>query len=265
MTATAILSIIDSKTCTTCGEIKGLIEFVKKKTGKFGVGCVCSLCRTKKRQDYRVTNSDDLRAAAKNSYVKNKAAHNERSRIYREQNKESCNAMQKAWRSKNAEIIAAKKAKDYLENKEKIQAKAAKWRSENVDLHRDRANNYRKNNLVKVNAKLKARFNSDPVFALKHRIRNLISLTFRRNGYSKKSKTQELLGCDWLMFKGHIERQFLKGMTWENRSEWHIDHITPTATASNETDVVSLNHFTNLRPMWAIDNLAKGDQITHLI
>lgn len=265
MTATAIVLPVASKTCTTCGEIKDLSEFVKKKTGKFGVGCVCSLCRTKYRQAYRASNSEALNAAAKASYVKHKDACNERSRIYREQNIEACKAMQKAYRIKNAESIAAKSAKDYVENKEKIQAKAAKWRSENVDLHRDRANIYRKKNLEKVNERLKARFESDPIFALKIRIRNLIGVTFRRNGYSKKSKTHELLGCDWAMFKSHIERQFHNGMNWDNRGEWHIDHITPIATAKNEQEVMMLNHFTNLRPMWAKDNLAKGDQITYLI
>lgn len=54
-------------------------------------------------------------------------------------------------------------------------------------------------------------------------------------------------------------------MTWQNRGEWHIDHIVALATAKTEADVLALNHFTNLRPMWGPDNLKKGAKQTHLI
>ena len=112
----------------------------------------------------------------------------------------------------------------------------------------------------------KARMQSDPLFALQERIRALLVIKMRQNGYTKKSKTHEILGCSWDFFKSHIERQFIKGMTWEKMGrEIHIDHITPISTANTEEEVVALNHFTNLRPMWAKDNLSKGAQITHLI
>ena len=45
----------------------------------------------------------------------------------------------------------------------------------------------------------------------------------------------------------------------------HIDHIVPISTASTEEEVIALNHFTNLRPMWARDNMVKGAKVTHLI
>lgn len=106
---------------------------------------------------------------------------------------------------------------------------------------------------------------SDPVFRIIREARVFISRSIGRNGYTKQSRTHEILGCGWDFFKSHIERQFLKGMTWDNRAEWHIDHIQPMAIAATEEDALALNHFTNLRPMWAKDNLAKGAQITHLI
>ena len=46
-------------------------------------------------------------------------------------------------------------------------------------------------------------------------------------------------------------------MTWENRSEWHVDHIIPLATAKTEEDVYRLNHYTNLQPLWAHENIRK--------
>ena len=54
-------------------------------------------------------------------------------------------------------------------------------------------------------------------------------------------------------------------MTWANRSDWHIDHIRPMSEASSEAEVLALNHFTNLRPMWALDNLRKGTRVTSLL
>lgn len=100
---------------------------------------------------------------------------------------------------------------------------------------------------------------------MKHRVRSLISRSLVKSGYRKGTKTQLILGCTWDEFRSHIERQFLKGMTWENRHLWHIDHITPVSTAATEAEVIALNHFTNLRPLWKADNLAKSNKIEFLI
>jgi hypothetical protein len=50
-------------------------------------------------------------------------------------------------------------------------------------------------------------------------------------------------------------------MTWENRGEWHVDHIIPFASAKTEEDIVRLAHYTNLQPLWAKENLEKGDKM----
>lgn len=105
----------------------------------------------------------------------------------------------------------------------------------------------------------------NPVFLAKTRFRNILSQALRRDNYGKKSKANEVLRCTWDEFKLHIERQFVKGMTWENKSKWAIDHIVPLASAKTEEDVIRLNHFTNLRPLWAKENRAKGAKMEHLI
>jgi hypothetical protein len=72
-------------------------------------------------------------------------------------------------------------------------------------------------------------------------------------------------GCSFADFRNHIEKQFSKGMNWEDASAWHIDHIIPCASAKSIEDLHALFHFTNLRPVWAADNLAKKDKVLFLL
>lgn len=101
--------------------------------------------------------------------------------------------------------------------------------------------------------------------AFANRIRALVRRSLSAKGVRKDSLTEEVLGCSIAEFAAHIERQFLPGMTWENRHLWQIDHIVPMAAASSRSEVLALNHFTNLRPLWAADNLAKSDKRLFLL
>lgn len=112
---------------------------------------------------------------------------------------------------------------------------------------------------------IEKQYRSDPIRGLAHTARVLTAGALKRHGYGKDTKTAVLLGCSFEFFRAHLERQFLPGMTWENRSLWHIDHIVPVASAKTEDEVKSLCHFTNLRPIWARDNQSKKDKLTHLL
>ncbi len=64
----------------------------------------------------------------------------------------------------------------------------------------------------------------------------------------------------------HIESKFVDGMSWENRSQWHIDHIRPCANF-DLTDIEQQKicfHWSNLQPLWAKDNLRKGKRMNEL-
>jgi hypothetical protein len=76
--------------------------------------------------------------------------------------------------------------------------------------------------------------------------------------------TLELLGCNSEFFKEYLENNFLDGMTWENYGEWHIDHMKPCAAfdLTNEDDQRKCFHYTNLQPLWALDNIIKGANFT---
>ena len=141
-----------------------------------------------------------------------------------------------------------------LENQEKIKDYMKiynlKYYKENQEKIYIKTKNYQKNKKQK-----------DPIFKLRCNIKNLIYISIKKQGYSKKSKTFEILGCSYEDFKKHLERQFKKGMTWNNQGEWHLDHIYPVSLAKDEHEVIKLNHYTNFQPLWAKDNLEKHNKI----
>lgn len=106
---------------------------------------------------------------------------------------------------------------------------------------------------------------TDIVYAMRRRACTLIALKINKKGFTKRSITKDILGCDWETFKVHIERQFTKGMNWDNRSEWDLDHIIPTSSANTEDELKALLLFTNVRPMWKKDNIYKSSKILYLI
>jgi len=72
------------------------------------------------------------------------------------------------------------------------------------------------------------------------------------------------LGCSIDELKMHLESKFQYGMNWDNWSfeGWHIDHIVPLASfdLTDRKQLLLACHYTNLQPLWAIDNLSKGDR-----
>jgi len=53
-------------------------------------------------------------------------------------------------------------------------------------------------------------------------------------------------------------------MTWDNygKTGWHVDHIKPLTRfdLTEETEVVKAVHYTNLQPLWAVDNIRKSNK-----
>lgn len=103
---------------------------------------------------------------------------------------------------------------------------------------------------------------TNPLFRIKANYRNRISKFIKKRGLYRIETTTSILGTDWNSFKTHIENLFVDGMTWDNYGiyGWHIDHKRPLSHAITIDDLKELNHYTNLQPMWAEDNIKKGSK-----
>jgi len=81
-------------------------------------------------------------------------------------------------------------------------------------------------------------------------------------GLRKSDTTLKYIGCTARELVLHFERQFSPGMGWDNYGlrGWHIDHIRPCASFdfTDEKQVYICFHYSNLQPLWAEDNMAKG-------
>ena len=104
------------------------------------------------------------------------------------------------------------------------------------------------------------RMKSDIHYMVRQKISDRIRKALKA-GYGNKSKScLNYIGCSVPHLRQHLEAQFSKGMTWDNYGEWHIDHIKPCAAfdLTCEEQQSKCFNYTNLQPLWAIDNLKKG-------
>jgi len=157
---------------------------------------------------------------------------------------------QKEYRLNNKDKSKEYQKEYYLNNKDNIKEYKKEYFQKNKDKSIEYQKEYNKN-----------RRKGDYLFKLRGNISCLIGASIRNQGYTKRSKTYKILGCTFEEFKEHLEKQFTKGMTWENQGEWHLDHIYPVSLAKDEKHLIELNHYTNFQPLWAIDNIIKGNKI----
>ena len=236
---------MESKKCTKCGEVKQIECFSKNKGTKDGYHTWCKLCQ----KQYRKKNKERIAERNKQYYEENK----ERNKQYREEYKERRAELNKQWRKENKERIV-EYAKQY---RKKNKERNKQYRKKNKERISKRMKQYRE----EYKERLKQRKITDPLYKLSCNLRSRTSKAFMYKSYSKTSKTAEMLGVPYEVAKDHIERQFTKGMTWENQGEWHIDHIIPLASSQTESELIKLCHYTNLQPLWAMDNLSKNANV----
>lgn len=133
------------------------------------------------------------------------------------------------------------------------------WRNNNRERIKDWYNKNRESIVKKQSRRMMEQYHNDPVYRLKSLLRSLVYRALKQNKIGKR--TEEVLGCTFEQAKHHLEKQFSKGMSWDNTSEWEIDHIVPLSFAQTEEEAIMLSHYSNLQPLWMVENRRKRDRI----
>jgi len=111
------------------------------------------------------------------------------------------------------------------------------------------------------------RYASDINYRLGRLLRSRLNNAIKGN-YKSGSAVDDL-GCSIEEFKKYIESKFEPWMTWDNwgsydkdRPTWQIDHIKALANVNleNREEFLKVNHYSNMRPLLAIDNLLKSNR-----
>lgn len=222
----------DAKNCTICKKLHPVTMFHKQSGRPDGLGDWCKPCKS------------------------------EIKKIQYQDNREHVLARCAAYRNTNPDKVSAAKKRCYENKKDQYRAKGkADYQANRESRLRQSAVYRRQNKAAKAasdRAYVASRMKEDHLFRLTYSVRNRILMALRGKKFTKTSSTAEMLGCNFEFLKAHIESQFLPGMTWEDRSAWHIDHRIPLASATTEEQMKALCHYSNLRPMWATDNIRKG-------
>lgn len=239
----------ENKRCKHCGELKPFAEFQKAGGGKWHQP-YCKSCDAKRKKKHRSENYEKIKKKGEEYYARNKemlsargkeerriASANRPKRVFKRmpegEKKRRKSDQNKAYREANREKVKLAKRQYY----ERVGLEKAKQRqkqkSQNIE------------------------------FRILKRLRGRIYVALKRG--IKSATTRELLGCSIDEFKSYFEVQFAEGMTWEKYMEGaiHIDHIIPCIKfdLTKEEEQRKCFHYTNLQPLWAVDNLKKATKI----
>lgn len=216
-------------------------------------------------KQYRLSNKDILKVKNKEYHKTYAEAHKDDPKYkaekkahyakwldeHREENAIRC----KLYRSQHKEEQAAYRKAYYESIKDSLTVKAHKkaYQQANAEHIRNRRRPYMRKWAAD-------RLRNDPNYRLLSNLRKRVYNSVK-HGF-KSAHTMELVGCSIDEVKSHLESQFKEGMSWDNYGKWHIDHIRPCASfdLTKEAEQRACFHYSNLQPLWAVENLSKGDK-----
>ena len=161
---------------------------------------------------------------------------------------------------KNRDKICERVRKRTKDNPEKLKAERRKYYRKNKDSILKRQKQYAQRPEIKqrLSERHKYRMANDVLYKLRHTLRSRINKAFNR----RTERSRDILGCSIEEVRKHLEKQFTEAMTWNNHGTyWEIDHIIPLASATNKKTLRKLCHYSNLQPLEASTNRAKGAKL----
>ena len=256
------------KRCSSCNEIKEIETdyWVNKKTGK--VQPRCNSCMVVYRRKVKPLKKHiELRLDLHSQGLK-KCPSCEEIKPYSEYGKNKTNFAGIAPFCKKCKSERDKQYRNDPKYREKNLEKKKEYYEKTKHTERHKEN--QKRQLEKRDYKsehIKRR--EDEFSKFKDMVRKSVNSVFRRidrEWIKKDTKTEILLGANFFVVKEFIERQFVKGMTWDNYgSVWHLDHTIPLDAAGKDKDkLIELCNYKNLSPMFWQDNLSKSWKIPNV-
>lgn len=211
----------NTKRCRKCGTVKTFDNFYKQTDSKDGLRSKCKECERKYYQERK----DHYKQLSTKYHQEHKEHDASVKRKYYQNNKHKINQYTKTY---------------YRQNKAKI--------------------------LANQRAYFRSRLRDDINFKIACSLRTRLSCAIRNN--QKKGSAVDDLGCSISELKTYLESKFLPGMTWENYGRilghqcWEIDHIKPLSLfdLTDRDQLLIACHYTNLQPLWAVDNNRKNNQ-----
>lgn len=195
---------------------------------------------------------EEIKAYRKRYYQENKERIKEKEKIYRNALSEERKAEKKRRAAETTKAWTARN-KEY----------AVRWKKEWYELRggREKMKAWAASRKEIKNARERERLRRDPAYRVLAAARSRIRYALKNN--KKIASTESLLGGSADTARRHLESLFKDGMSWENYGEWHIDHIIPFAAidVTDPEEFRKVCHYTNLQPLWKLENLRKGRKV----
>ena len=232
------------KKCSSCESELNESMFCKQSSAKDGLSYYCKICNSQKNKEYNQLHKEKNNLKRREDRINNPQKYREQDRISK---------------LKHADKVKIRKQNYYQKNKERIQAKQRAYKFASPENHEKHKAYFRKYGL--------ARRKNDINFKLAENFRKRIHKVIKCE--CKSLHSAEYIGCSIDDFKQYIQSKFKDGMTWDNYGPkgWHLDHIIPLASfdlTDLEQQKKALN-YTNMQPLWWLDNLKKGSKLDYVV
>lgn len=245
------------KKCKHCGINKPFDEFQKAGGGKW-LQPYCKSCDSERKKQWEIENGEHVKNKRKEYYLATRVLVDPKQK---EINKKIVIDKLRAGAIKYIESMPKLSAE---EKKNRKSERDKKYREKYKDKVIENKRKYQESGrAAEMAKKWQAKQMNNIEFRTKKRLRGRIYVALKRG--VKSQGTMELLGCTIEQFKKHFQSLFTEGMSWDKymKGEIVIDHKIPCASfdLSVPDQQKKCFHYSNLQPLWELDNLKKGAKI----